>query len=701
MNTSHTLAATLAVSLAALQSAWAEPLVGGSRNSFGLPGLIDTPSALTLPDGVIGASTYFGAGGQRHSFAFQITPRLSAVFRYSKFDDFYGAGDALYDRSIDLQLRLFEEAGWRPAVAVGVRDFIGSGAFASEYVVATKTVTPTLQISAGLGWGRLGSSNGISAPFGDRPVPEITAGSPLRYEHWFRGDAAPFLGVSWQATEKLTLKTEYSPDAYAEEVARTGFDLAVPVNLGLDYRIGRSASVSAYYLYGSEVGIQFNLAIDPRRPPFPSGIEKTPLPVAPRPVRSADPVGWSGEWAAEAQVHPAVQAEVAKALAADGMLLESMALSASTVEVRVRNQTYPTQAQALGHVARVLTRALPPSVEHLVLTSVANGMPTSSVTLRRADLEAMENGNSAALLQRATIADALAVNSGPLRPTEGLFPRFQWALTPYVEASIFDPVDPLLADVGVAASARYEIVPGLVLAGSMRQKVIGNLDQSTRVSTSTAPHVRSDLAEYQRNSTLTIPNLTLSWYSRPAQNLYTRVSFGLLERMFGGISGEILWKPVDSRLALGAELNYVRQRDFEQRFGFLDYTVVTGHASAYYDIGGGYTGQLDVGRYLAGDLGATISLNREFANGWQLGAYATFTDLPGAGPGDAGFDKGIKLTIPIAWTTGKPTIASFSNTFGMSGGDGGARLAVEGRLYGTVRQSHMGELYDGWGRFWR
>jgi len=691
--------AALAVSLAALNAAGAEPLIGGSRNAFGLPGGFDTPSAFGLPDGVIGASTLFGAGGQRHSFAFQIAPRLSAVFRYSKIDDFDAPGDALYDRSIDLHLKLLDEAGWRPAVAVGVRDFIGSGAYASEYVVVSKTVTPTLSISAGLGWGRLGSSNGIGAPFGDRPTPSVVADSPINHDRWFRGEAAPFLGVNWQVNDKLTLKAEYSPDGYVEEVARAGFDRASSLNLGLDYRIGRSASVSAWYLYGSEVGVQFNLAIDPRRPPFPSGIEKTPLPVAPRPSRAADPVGWSGEWAAEAQVHPAVQAEVAKALAADGMLLESMALSASTAEVRVRNQTYPTQAQALGHVARVLTRALPPSVEYLVLTSVANGMPTSSVTLLRSDLEALENGNSAALLPRATITDALAVNTGPLRPTEGLFPRFQWALTPYVEASIFDPVDPFLADIGIAASARYELSPGVVLAGSVRQKVGGNLDQSTRLP---GPDpVRSDLVEYQRNSTLTIPSLTLSWYGRPAQNLYARVSFGLLERMFGGVSGEVLWKPVDSRLALGAELNYVQKRDYEQRFGFLDYSVVTGHASLYYDIGGGYTGQIDVGRYLAGDLGATLTLTREFANGWQVAAYATFTDMPGAGVDDADFEKGIRLTIPIAWTTGKPTIASFSNTFGMSGGDGGSRLAVDGRLYGTVRQSHMGELYDGWGRFWR
>jgi hypothetical protein len=333
---------------------------------------------------------------------------------------------------------------------------------------------------------------------------------------------------------------------------------------------------------------------------------------------------------------------------------------------------------------------------------MVRGMPTSSVTFRRADLEALENANSNEILHRAVIADALAAGADDaLRPTEGLYPRLRWALTPYGEASIFDPDDPFRADVGVSLSAQYEIVPGLVLAGTMRQKVFGNLDASTRVSNSAVHHVRSDLVEYQRHGDLAVQNLTLSWYGRPGENLYSRLSVGLLERMYGGVSGELLWKPVDSRLALGAELNYVRQRDFDQHFSFRDYDVMTGHASAYYDIGGGFHGQLDVGRYLATDWGATFALDREFANGWKVGAFATFTDMSRADFGEGSFDKGIRLTIPVAWTTGQPSVNRVNTTIRSLNRDGGRRLELDGRLYDTVRQSHVGGLYDSWGRFWR
>ena len=58
-----------------------------------------------------------------------------------------------------------------------------------------------------------------------------------------------------------------------------------------------------------------------------------------------------------------------------------------------------------------------------------------------------------------------------------------------------------------------------------------------------------------------------------------------------------------------------------------DYDVVTGYVSAYYDFGNGYLGQLDVGNYLAGDVGATVSVDRVFVNGWRVGAFATVTDV--------------------------------------------------------------------------
>ncbi|MFV0300981.1 MAG: YjbH domain-containing protein, partial [Paracoccus sp. (in: a-proteobacteria)] len=203
------------------------------------------------------------------------------------------------------------------------------------------------------------------------------------------------------------------------------------------------------------------------------------------------------------------------------------------------------------------------------------------------------------------------------------------------------------------------------------------------------------------NKKPSIPELTLNWYAKPTDTVYTRVTVGLLERAYGGVSAEALWKPVNSRLALGAEINRVRKRDFEDAFSFRDYEVTTGHVSAYYEFGGGFSGQLDVGRYLAGDDGATVTLTREFANGWRIGAWATKTDMSSKDFGEGSFDKGISISLPLAWGTGEPSMRRVGGDLRSLSRDGGSRVRVDGRLYDTVRESHSEKLYEGWGKFWR
>lgn len=171
--------------------------------------------------------------------------------------------------------------------------------------------------------------------------------------------------------------------------------------------------------------------------------------------------------------------------------------------------------------------------------------------------------------------------------------------------------------------------------------------------------------------------------------------------MSGGLSVELLWFPLESTLAVGAELNYVRQRDFDQLLGFRDHSVAAGHVSGYWQVGDRYQVQIDAGRYLAGDWGSTLTLTREFHNGWRIGAFATFTDVSAAEFGEGSYDKGVVITVPIDWLSGTPTRDDFTTVLRPVQRDGGARLQVVGRLYDTVRGLRGHDLRANWGRFWR
>ncbi|MEJ6403686.1 YjbH domain-containing protein [Yoonia sp. 2307UL14-13] len=652
-------------------------------NSYGAPGLIDMPGAFSAPDAELAFSISHFRGQTRNTATFQLSSGLSASFRYAALDNVLGQGDVVHDRILDrsfaLHYRLSNETDRWPAVAVGVNDFLGTGIHAGEYVVATKALRSDLAVTAGLGWGRLAGVRGFDNPlgprFGDRPDRDFGEGGSVSRNHFFKGDAALFGGLHWQIRDDLDVTLEYSSDAmlYADA---GDFDRRSPVNIGLTYAPSENLRLSAHALYGSEVGAQLTYELNPRNPPFGGGLDR-----GPPPIRMA--AGISGD--------------LKQALQAEGLVLRGFERRNAVWRVTVANLRYMAAAQAVGRVARVLSNRAPAGITTFDITLMTNGIVGPAVTLQRTDLERHEFAldGAQATLDRAVIA--ASSDRPPRVPRADL----QWTISPYLTPNIFDPDDPLRADIGVALGGSWSPRPGLLLSGTVRQRLVGNLDQTMRRSDSVLPRVRSDFALYDREGDADLIDLTATWYAQPHPTATTRLSVGLLEEAFGGVAAEVLWRPPDSAFAFGIELAQVRQRDYDSDFGFRDYGVATGHASAYWDMGGGYHVQIDTGRYLAGDWGGTLHVARRFRNGWEIGAFATLTDVPFADFGEGSFDKGITFSVPIAWLSGRPSRQTLDQTIRPVTRDGGARLNLQGRLYDLTRSVGKEAIIDSWARFWR
>jgi len=673
-------------------------------NFYGVTGLIDMPTGQSQPDGQFSTTISDFAGITRATLSFQITPRLSGSFRFALTRDlnYYGYED-YSDRSFDVQYRLLNEGRFLPDLVVGLQDFAGTGLSAAEYVVASKHLMPNLVLTGGLGWGRLGTYNPLGSPFGDRPPVVVGEGGQPNAEQFFRGPAAFFGGVEWQPTDRLGLKVEYSSDDYGFEQGRGRIEHRSPWNFGVEYQARKNLRLGAYYMYGSELGLSAQISLNPKDRPGGGDLGKATYPVEPRPARSVDPEAWSEEWVEQPQAADILRKNTAKMLAETGLLLEAMAVRGDSVQLWLRNPSYDAEAQAVGRAARVLTRTMPASVETFEIVPVVEGMPTAKVVLRRSDVEALENApnGAARLYSVAGIVDASQRPENLVYDDE-LYPRLTWSLAPFLSQELFDADDPYRVDLALRFATRYELRPGLVLSGSVTKSVTEAFSKKQLDPiNSVLPHVRTDAQTYTRRADPGIETLTMAWYTRAGQNLYGRVTAGYLEKMYGGVSAELLWKPQYSRLALGLELNYARKRDYSGGLGFRDYDIVTGHASAYYDLSQGYRVQLDAGRYLAGDWGATLTFDRVFANGWQVGAFATLTDVSAKEFGDGSFDKGIRVTIPVSWMVGNSSRNKASTTIRPFQRDGGARLSVEGRLYETIDDYHRWGLERQWGKVWR
>ncbi|WP_299684315.1 YjbH domain-containing protein [uncultured Tateyamaria sp.] len=680
-------------------------------NFYGVPGLIDMPSGEALPDGTLAFSVSSFGGQTRTNVTFQFSPRISGSFRYISLQDWNSDGFETYrDRSFDARFLLAREGRIRPAISVGLQDLAGTGIYAAEYVVATKNFDQPLslpgriKVTAGLGWGRLGQLGDIGAPFsGSRPAfdPNDNGGSPST-DQWFRGPAAPFGGIEWQVNDKFGVKLEYSSDAYAPETSRDVFERSSRINIGAEYQVSRFLRVGGYYLYGEELGVSAQLVTNPKAPPRAFTLAG-PRPVITRPDRAAAPEAYSTGWApAKGKVTEQLGPVIEPLLREDGIRLESLTLlSTARVEARVSSQRYTNNAIAIGRTARLLTATMPATVDTFDIILMQGSIPVTRVSLSRSDLEQLEFQPGAAdlLLARTALDSAPSDTAPDTYVPEGLYPRFSWAIGPFVRPSFFDVEEPVRVDAGIALTGEFRPAPGWLIAGELRHRLVGNVED-TATSPSKLPAVRTSAPLFAQEGDTTIETLYVNRQWKAGKNTYARLTAGYLEQMFGGVSGELLWQPTDSRLALGVEANYARQRDFDQQFGFQDYDIFTGHVSAYYDFGGGYVGQVDVGRYLAGDYGATFSVDRTFKNGWSVGGFFTLTDATSEEFGEGSFDKGIRISIPLQWLTGQPTTQSATFPIRPIQRDGGARLSVPNRLYPQLRDADARALREDWGRVW-
>ncbi len=628
------------------------------------------PSAQVLPDGETAWTFGYSELGSVNSLTFQMLPRLETTVHFTSVDVWEG-GAPLYDQSIDLKYQLLDENGMWPAIAIGFRDFLSNGAYSSEYLVATKTLGYGLTVTGGFGWGRLGSYNPI-ASFGTRP-PATSTG--LDYDQFFKGDVGIFGGVQWDTPiNGVTFKAEYSSDAYLQENTFSGYTPSTPFNFGIEYEPFRGVSLGAYYLNGEQYALRLTFSGNPNRPIVSPDLGAGPVPVNARPAGYDTDTTWTRSQTATDSIAKAL----IPALSAEGMSLEQARIQGDTIELYVRNNTKPQEPKAIGRLARMLTLALPPSIEVFRITPVSGGVATTTVEIRRSDLEAQAETTNAGPESFATTRFYDAENNlGEGAWVRDPYPDFSWSLNPRVPVNFGDATSSASFDLLLNATARYQLSRAFSLSGSVNQLLYS-----------------SDSDEEIGGPTLA--RLTADYVTKLSPTIYGRLSGGYLDGNYVGVDGEILWKPANQNWGLGLEIAAVQRRDSDSFFGLDDYQTITGHGSVYWDTGFyGLEAQVDVGVYLEGDLGTTLTLGRRFDNGWEVSGYMTVTDADT----DA-FSQGIKVRIPLRWTMPNETRSTFGVSLDSST-DSGNRLGISNRLYPMIRDYDVLDFYESWGSYWQ
>ncbi|MDB5901882.1 MAG: putative protein of unknown function rane lipoprotein [Betaproteobacteria bacterium] len=651
-----------------------------SSSDWGSVGLLQTPTARMREVGH--ASLHYGLVQPygHGTFMFQPFEWMEAGFRYTNVSNrAYGAGlsQSYKDKSIDVKLRAWKESAYVPEVAVGLRDIGGTGLFAGEYVVANKR-TGDFDWSLGLAWGYLGARGDVRNPLSvlssrfDSRLGSTGQGGDFSFSRYFHGPTALFGGVQYQTPwAPLTVKLEYEGNDYQHEPQANNQVQRSRANFGIVYKAARTLDLMLGVERGNRVMLGVTMHTDLPRLTQPKLSDPKPVAVAEaRPSREP-------EWSRTA-------ADLAKQT---DWKVRSIEQSGNEVRIALDDASAVHWGYRVDRGAAVLHRDAPPEVDLFRFSYRSQGVDVAEhVVDREAWVAQRVHPVPPADRREAVVAQAPqpVAEDAVVRHSAGR-ETFEHGLRLSYAQTLGGPDAFVLWQLGLVEQARLRLRDDTWIEGSARLRLVDNYDKFTVTGPSNLPRVRTFLREYLTTSNVTIPNLQITHVGRVGENNYYSMYGGYLEEMFAGAGGEWLYRPFASRLAFGVDVNAVRQREFEQHFGFRDYNTVTGHGTVYWDTGwNDVLAQVNVGRYLAKDIGATLQVSRVFRNGVTIGAFATRTNVSAEQFGEGSFDKGIYISVPFDALFTRSSNTYINTLWRPLTRDGGAMLSRSVQLYRTT-----------------
>lgn len=648
-----------------------------SVNMHGMLGLNTIPSARMDDAGTVrlGAST---VDPYIHSFlGFQIAEPLYVSLRQtgevSSIDE---EAKALYP-GMDLKLQLLKEGEYTPQVALGLQSAYGHKRQAGEYIAASKR-WGDFDFTGGVGWGRYGMAGHLSNPlkavakhFGKQR--SFVNENPNTHDHWFTGENVGFFGglEYFTPVEGLSFKLDYGSDTYDIEKRVDGFKLSSPWAAGINYSPPRFdfANLQLGVQGGDKVMARLSFHGNAGKIPFKSYRDTTPQYFRPFRTKEAYP----GAALMDAQ--------------GQNIALYDAKMRERTMSAKLSlDPNWPAPMQ-LGRAVRALSNESGSDIEKIEISTEMNALKGPKITFIRKDFErALTNnhGSPEEIWQNAEISepDLKSQQAGAGSVKRAALKSFALKLILDNQISLAEEDHGALYRSDVLADISGPEFFGLLHTGArLRFRIKDNLDKLDRTRVQRVQPVRSNVDDFT-DDFLSIDKLYLGWMQSLEPDIHVAVTAGYLEEMYGGLGGEVLYRPYGSRFALGGELWGVTKRNPD--YGYENYGTVTGHVNGWYELPEqDLTLHAKVGRYLGEDIGATFEITRDFMNGAKLSGYATVTNGADADAfgGFSNIQHGVKLSIPLGSTKYMPEGSEVRTRFEPFAKDYGQAIHKPTNLY--------------------
>ena len=591
-----------------------------SYNNHGVVGLINMPTARVFDESVHGITFFNGDPDSKITLTANTFSWLEASFFYTSINNVPYCSvesdpvcnQSYKDKGFNFKIKIKEE-GLLPAVAIGINDIAGSGFYGSEYLVGSYGMN-NVDFHFGFGWGALnGSSKSFKNPlrlindkFNDRTESfdegyAFEGTGSLQMGRYFSGEISPFYGITYAANEKIILKIErdttLTPGKVGYKKAKNEF------SFGIEYSVNNNFIIGLSQERGDLISFKFIYKNDPKR-----SIKKYKY----------KPANYEKD--------EDKYTKLIKNLEENGIGVNKIIETSNSIGIELTQFIHPNIQ----------------TIEEIIKTSTydAGIKKPIKTDLRIANLSAISEynndyvKNASLIYQRDKTSSFNSDTSLKIRP-------FIASREEFFKGALMLEND-----------SEYIIQDNFFFSSNLKYALLDNFDDLNIPSRDVLPaQVRSDVKNYLRNydSGVFIGRAQLDYHFSPKINNHIMITSGILEEMFQGYGFEYLYFNPFKNYAFGFEAFQVKKRDYEMRFGTLDYKNTIGSLNFYYKNYGliPFDLKLSHGEYLAGDIGTTFEVSRSFQNGTQFGIFASFTDVSTEEFGEGSFDKGIFFNIPI------------------------------------------------------
>ncbi len=236
-----------------------------------------------------------------------------------------------------------------------------------------------------------------------------------------------------------------------------------------------------------------------------------------------------------------------------------------------------------------------------------------------------------------------------IRENEFLYPNFSWNIKPHTVGTLQHQAKFYFWQIEALLHLEYAFKKGLYFNADYGFNIVNNYDDYTyHVPDGDLHHVRQDRRLYLVNGENGLRRAQFDYLWDINPNLKARATAGILEWMYGGYGGEILYLPDSKYWAIGLDAYWVKQREFDQKFSFRDYETLTGFLTFYLDLPFyDMRTKVSAGKFLGKDNGVTLDVSRRFASGARVGGKVAFTDCDEACVGEGSFNKWIYFQLPM------------------------------------------------------